>query len=156
MVDVVREPILILDKDLRVLAANDPFYTTFQVERSDTENKVVYELGNGQWDIPSLRKLLEEILPNNSSFKGFEVVHEFPWIARKIMFLNARQIYFKNDSAFPPIILLAIEDMTQMIAVADKLNNHMSLLESNFSNKTQSIENSIVQLEKELHLLKVK
>ncbi|OYV27606.1 MAG: hypothetical protein B7W98_01425, partial [Parcubacteria group bacterium 20-58-5] len=112
VVDVVREPILILDKDLRVMAANDSFYRTFQVELEDTEKRVVYELGNGQWNIPALRKLLEDILPKNTFFKGFEVDHEFPFIGRKVMILNAREIHFKEDTSskdFPPIILLAIE-----------------------------------------------
>src|SRR3989338_924244 len=122
VVDVVREPILILDKDLRVMAANDSFYRTFQVELKDTEKRIVYELGNGQWNIPALRKLLEDILPKNSFFKGFEVDHEFPFIGRKVMILNARQIHFKEDAVseqFPPIILLAIEDVTEMMVVAE-------------------------------------
>src|SRR6185369_2036112 len=93
VVDIVREPVLILDKDLRVMAANDSFYRTFQVEAKDTENKIVYELGDGQWNIPALRKLLEDILPKTSFFKGFEVIHEFPAIGRKVMILNARQIH---------------------------------------------------------------
>ena len=93
VVDIVREPILVLDQDLRIMAANEPFYQTFQVEQKDTENKVVYELGNGQWNIPDLRKLLENILPKNTFFKGFEVTHDFPIIGRKIMILNAREIH---------------------------------------------------------------
>ena len=66
VVDIVREPVLILDQNLRVMAANEPFYKIFQAEQKDTEKKVVYELGNGQWNIPSLRKLLEDILPKNT------------------------------------------------------------------------------------------
>src|SRR3989338_3264754 len=73
VVDVVREPVLILDKDFRVMAGNDSFYRTFQVEIKGTEGMVVYELGNGQWNISALRKLLEDILPKNTFFKGFEV-----------------------------------------------------------------------------------
>ena len=69
VVDVVREPILVLDKDFRVMVANEPFYRTFQVEPRDTESKIIYELGNGQWNIPALRKLLENILPKNTFFK---------------------------------------------------------------------------------------
>ena len=76
VVDVVREPVLILDKNLCVMAANEAFYKTFQVEMRDTENKNVYQLGNGQWNIPSLKKLLEDILPKNTFFKGFEVTHD--------------------------------------------------------------------------------
>ena len=124
VVDVVREPVLILDKDLRVMAANESFYRTFQVEPKDTEGKIVYELGNGQWNIPALRKLLEDILPKNTFFKGFDVAHEFPFIGRKVMILNARQIHPKEDATkglFPPIILLAIEDVTEMMVVAETL-----------------------------------
>ena len=98
VVDIVREPVLILDKDLRIMSANESFYRTFQVESKDTEGQVVYKLGNGQWNIPALRKLLEDILPKNTFFKGFEVTHEFPFIGRKVMILNARQIHLKEDS----------------------------------------------------------
>ena len=125
VVDIVREPILILDKDLCVLAANESFYRTFQVEEKDTEKKLIFELGNGQWNIPALRKLLEDILPQNTFFKGFEVTHEFPLIGRRAMILNARQIHFKKEEAglelFPPIILLAMEDVTEMMVIAETL-----------------------------------
>lgn len=131
VVDVVREPILILDKDFRVMAANEPFYRMFQVEPKDTESKVVYDLGNGQWNIPALRKLLEDILPKNTFFKGFEVAYEFPIIGRKVMILNARQIHYKNDTVseiFPSIILLAMEDVTEMMVVAETLAGHANQL----------------------------
>src|SRR3989339_607234 len=114
VVNVVREPILILDKDLHVMAANEPFYNTFQVEVKDTEGRMVYELGNGQWNIPDLKKLLEDILPKHTFFKGFEVEHNFEFIGKKTMILNARQIHRSMEGSdlksFPPIILLAMED----------------------------------------------
>ena len=153
VVDVIREPILILDKDLRVMAANDPFYRTFQVEAKDTEKKIVYDLGNGQWDIPALRKLLEDILPKNTFFKGFEVEHDFPLIGHKII-LNAREIHFKEDFSFQPIILLAIEDITEMMAVADMLALHTSQFEKQTADRTEKLESSIKQLEKEINKLK--
>lgn len=157
VVDVVREPVLILDKDLCVMAANDPFYHTFQVEPKDTTGNVVYELGNGQWDIPDLRKLLENILPQNTFFKGFQVAHEFPFIGRKIMILNARQIHFNSTSAlFPPIILLAIEDVTEMMAVAETLAAHTNQLEEKFTKRTQKLEIHIEQLEKVINEFKEK
>lgn len=159
VVDIVREPILILDKDLRIKAANESFYRTFQVEAKDTEGKNVYELGNGQWDIPALRKLLEEILPKNTFFKGFEVSHEFPAIGRKVMILNARQIHFKEDTAsemFPPIILLAMEDATEIMVVAETLAGHANHLEAKFLEKTQTLETHIKKLEKEINGLKKK
>lgn len=157
VVDIVREPILILDKDLRVMAANEPFYRTFQVEPKDTENKVVYELGNGQWNIPTLRKLLEDILPKNTFFKGFEVAHEFPFIGRKIMILNARQIHFKKDIApelFPPIIFLAMEDVTEMMMIAETLAGHANQLEAKLTERTRKLETYIGKLEKEVNELK--
>ncbi len=157
VVDVMREPILILDKDLRVLAANEAFYRTFQVEQKDTERKVVYELGDGQWNIPALRKLLEDILPKNTFFKGFEVIHEFPFIGRKVMILNARQIHFKEDSVskmFPSIILLAMEDITEIMVVAETLASHSNQLEARFTERTQKLGNHIGKLEKEINKLK--
>jgi len=160
VVDVVREPVLILDKDFRVLAANDPFYKTFQVELEDTENKIVYELGDGQWDIPDLRKLLENILPKNTFFKGFEVAHNFPAIGQKVMILNARQIHFnKNDAAakiFPSIILLAIEDITEMMLIAETLASHSNKLEAKLTSQSNKLELNIKKLEKEINGLKNK
>lgn len=159
VVDVVREPVLILDKNFRVMAANESFYRIFQVESKDTEGKVVYELGNGQWDIPALRKLLEDILPKNTFFKGFEVAHEFPFIGRKVMLLNARQIYFKDDAAsglFSPIILLAIEDITEIMLVAETLASHSKLMEAKLTERTEKLEAYISKLEKETKELEKK
>ena len=130
VVDILREPVLVLDKDFRVLAANEPFYRMFQVDSKETEGQIIYELGNGQWNIPALRKLLEDILPKHTFFKGFEVTHEFPSIGSKIMMLNARQIHIqkeKTTGVLPAIILLAIEDITEMMAVAKRLADHTNL-----------------------------
>ncbi|MHB0865598.1 MAG: PAS domain-containing protein [Minisyncoccota bacterium] len=157
VVDVVREPVLILDKDLRVMAANESFYRTFQVESKDTEEKVLYELGNGQWNIPALRKLLEDILPKNTFFKGFEVDHEFPFIGRKVMILNAREIHFKDDSSLkelPPIILLAVEDVSDMMVVAETLASHTKQAAAQFMGQAQKLEAHIKKLEKEVKALK--
>ena len=157
VVDVVREPVLILDKDLRVMAANESFYRTFQVEHKDTEKRIVYELGNGQWDIPALRKLLEDILPKNTFFKGFEVDHKFPFIGRKVMILNAREIHFKEDDSskdFPPIILLAIEDVTDMMVVAETLATHTKQTVNRFMERAEKLESNIKKLEKEIRELK--
>jgi hypothetical protein len=151
VVDVVREPVLVLDKGLHVMAANESFYRTFQAERADTEHKIVYELGNGQWNIPALRELLEDILPKNTFFKGFEVDHEFPFIGRKVMMLNAREIHFKEDASskdFPPIILLAIEDITDMIAVAETLASHTKQTVARFMEQTQKLEKEIKGLKR--------
>jgi PAS domain-containing protein len=157
VVDVVREPILVLDRDFRVMAANESFYRTFQVELKDTEGRVVYELGNGQWNIPDLRKLLEDILPKNSFFKGFEVIHNFPFIGRKVMILNARQIHFKEDTtseSFPSIILLAMEDITDIVVVAETLAEHANRVEAKFAERAEKLEVHIKELEKKLSKLR--
>jgi len=162
VVDIVREPVLVLDKELRVMVANDSFYRTFQVEAKDTENKIVYDLGDGQWNIPALRKLLDDILPKNTFFKGFEVIHEFPAIGRKVMILNARQIHSKlvkdddTSEIFPPIVLLAMEDVTEMMVVAEALAGHANNSELKFAEKTQRLEMHIGELEREINELKKK
>src|SRR3954451_12939641 len=85
IVDTVREPLLILDATLRVQSANRAFYQTFLVTLAETEGRLIYELGNGQWDIPSLRTLLEDIVPQSSFFDDFELDHTFPAIGRRVM-----------------------------------------------------------------------
>src|SRR5437763_1713118 len=88
IVDTVREPLLILDADLCVNSANRAFYQTFQVTPEETEHHLIYELGNGQWDIPALRTLLEDIVPLRSAFNDFELEHTFPVIGRRVMLLT--------------------------------------------------------------------
>jgi len=159
VVDVVHEPILILDKNLCVMSANEPFYRTFQVEEKDTEGKVVYKLGNGQWDIPALRELLEEILPNNTFFNGFEVAHIFPSIGKKVMMLNARQIHYKDTHGsehYPQIILLAIEDVTEMMTVAESLVEQIHSFEKVYSERTAKLESQVALLERGMKKEKVK
>src|ERR1700682_2379152 len=92
IVDTVREPLLMLDTTLRVRSANRAFYETFQVSSEETENRLFYELCNGQWDIPTLRTLLENIIPNSSVFTDFQAEHDFPVIGRRGMLLNARKL----------------------------------------------------------------
>jgi PAS domain S-box-containing protein len=111
IVETVREPLVVLDADLRVISVNHSFCQTFKVTPEDTAGKLIYDLGNRQWNISKLRVLLEEIIPRNNQFQNFEVDHEFPTIGHKIMLLNARQIYSKGIGA--RMILLAIEDITE-------------------------------------------
>src|ERR1700709_1192397 len=89
IVDTVREPLLLLDSTLRGPSANRVFYQTFQVSADETEHHLIYELGNGQWDIPDLRRLLEDIVPTSSVFNDFELEHTFPVIGRRAMLLTA-------------------------------------------------------------------
>jgi len=110
MIDTVREPLIVLDETLRVERANTSFYRTFKMLPKETEGRWVYDLGNGQWNIPELRKLLEEIIPENRFFDGFEVEYELPKIGRKKMLVNARKI--ERSAETPGSILLAIEDVS--------------------------------------------
>jgi hypothetical protein len=90
IVDTVREPLLVLDKDLRVVAASRSFYLTFKVESTNTVGRLLYALGDGQWDIPRLRLLLENIVPEHGVMDDFEVEHQFPGVGRRTMLLPAR------------------------------------------------------------------
>jgi signal transduction histidine kinase/CheY-like chemotaxis protein len=110
IVDTVREPLLMLDTTLRVRSANRAFYQTFQVSSEETENQLIYELGNGQWDIPALRNLLEDIIPTSSVFNDFELEHTFPIIGRRVMLLNGRKLRPGSHTEF---LVLAMEDVTE-------------------------------------------
>jgi two-component system, chemotaxis family, CheB/CheR fusion protein len=107
IVDTIREPLLVLTPELRVQSANESFYRTFKVPREETQDRPLYELGNRQWDIPQLRRLLDDVLPHDHQFSDFEVQHEFDGIGRRVMLLNARRLDAHQ------LILLAIEDVTE-------------------------------------------
>jgi len=110
IVETVREPLLILDENLRIKTANKAFFDDFQVTKKETYNKLIFDLGNGQWNIPELKKLLKEILPKNSYFESFEVTHKFESIGTRTMILNARRIVLEGHKT--ELVLLAIEDNT--------------------------------------------
>ncbi len=109
IVDTVREPLLMLDTALRVRSANRAFYQTFQVTAEETEKRLIYELGNGQWDIPALRTLLEDVIPTSSVFNDFELEHTFPIIGRRVMLLNGRKL---RAGSHGELLVLAMEDVT--------------------------------------------
>ena len=106
IVQTMPDALLVLDTDLRVKFANDAFYTTFQVQRRATENTLVYELGNGQWNIPALRLLLETVLPENKTFTGYTIDHEFAQVGRRVLLLNGRRLDHLQ------LILLVMADIT--------------------------------------------
>jgi PAS domain S-box-containing protein len=109
IVNTVREPLLMLDTSLRVRSANRAFYQTFQVSPEETENRLIYELGNGQWDIPALRTLLEDVIPTSSVFNDFELEHTFPVIGRRVMVLNGRKL---RAGSHAELLVLAMDDVT--------------------------------------------
>jgi chemotaxis protein methyltransferase CheR len=110
IVDTVREPVLVLDNELRVIAASRSFYSAFKVKPNDTQGRLLYALGDGQWDIPKLRVLLEKIIPEKGVMEGYEVEHEFPGVGHRTMRLNARQVFYEGGANIA--ILLGIEDVT--------------------------------------------
>lgn len=146
VVDTLREPFLILDEQLKVVSANKTFYSFFQTNPDETEGEIVYNLGNGQWNIPNLKILLEDILPKNTFFEDFKVEHEFPKIGRRVILLNARRIYTKNNEK--PILLLAMEDVTKQRMIEDQLKEYAKKLTLEVAKKTEELEKRIVELEK--------
>ncbi len=119
IVDTVREALLVLDGDLRVKSASAAFYQTFGVSEEQTIGQFLYDLGNGQWDIPALRRLLEEMLPLEKKLRDYEVVHDFPLLGRRVMLLNAAKLVPEGDD--PNRVLLAIEDITERSRIEEAL-----------------------------------
>ena len=119
IVATIREPILVLDSDLKVILASHSFITSFKVTREETLGQFIYDLGNKQWDIPKLRELLETILPEKTAFDNYEVEYDFADIGRRTMLLNARQI--EQAMGRERVILLAIEDITERKQIEDGL-----------------------------------
>ena len=111
IVDTVREPVLVLDKGLRVIAASRSFYSSFKVSPEETQGRLLYALGDGQWDIPKLRVLLDKIIPEHGVMEDYEVEHEFPNLGHRTMRLNARQAFYEGGA--DTTILLGIEDVTE-------------------------------------------
>jgi signal transduction histidine kinase/CheY-like chemotaxis protein len=134
IVDTVREPLLMLDTTLRVHSANRAFYQTFHVSHEETENRLIYELGNGQWDIPALRTLLEDVVPQSSFFDDFELEHTFPVIGRRVMLLNARQLKAGNHGE---LLVLAMEDVTERRRAEEEVGKAKETAEA--ANRTKSL-----------------
>ena len=119
IVDTIREPLLVLDKELRVVAASRSFYLTFRVNREETQGQLLYSLGDGQWDIPALRTLLEKIVPEHALLDDFQVEQKFPNIGQRTMLLNARKVFYEDNAH--TTVLLTIEDITERKAAEREL-----------------------------------
>ncbi len=173
VVETVREPLIIMDGNLKIVSANKSFYKTFKVHIKETKGQFIYDLGNGQWDIPELRKLLKEIITKKDTLDDYEIQHKFETIGQKTMLLNARRI--PPTPAKPRIILLAIEDITekqkmqqeitgglkervqertkQLDALNQRLKEKISELEI-FNKAAIGRELKIIELEKEIQGLR--
>jgi nitrogen-specific signal transduction histidine kinase len=134
IVDTVREPLLMLDTALRVQSANRAFYQTFRVSAEETEDRLIYELGNGQWDIPALRTLLEDVIPTSSVFNDFELEHTFPIIGRRVMLLNGRKL---RAGSHAELLVLAMEDVTERRRAEEEVAKAKEAAET--ANKTKSL-----------------
>ena len=142
IIDTVREPLIALDQDLRVVSVSRSFYEVFKVKPEETVGQLIYDLGNKQWDIPKLRELLETILPQKATFDNYEVEHDFASIGRRTMLLNARQI--QRVLGKERIILLAIEDITER----KQLENLLTESEERYRRLFETASDGIVLLEK--------
>jgi two-component sensor histidine kinase len=105
-----RDPLLVLDHDLRVIAASRSFYNTFRLARDDVRGLLLYEIDGAQWDVPKLRELLKAISNDQATVEGYEVDREFPAIGRRVMLLNARKVFYEKGTH--TTVLLAFEDIT--------------------------------------------
>jgi len=145
IIDTVREPLLVLDHDLRVVTANRSFYVVFKTNPEETVGRLVYDLGDRQWDIPKLRELLENIIPRHTTFDGYEVEHEFAAIGRRTMLLNARRI--RRPPGEERVILLAIEDITDLKHAREALQRHAIELEHEVAKKTSALRSALQKIE---------
>ena len=147
IVDTVRQPLVVLNAELKIISANRSFYNTFQVTSHETIGKFIYDLGNRQWDIPALRLLLEEILPQNTVIEDYEVEHDFFGIGHKIILLNAREIFREDIGS--NIILLAMEDITERMQVKAALKDARNYAE----NIVDTVRQPLVVLNAELKII---
>jgi len=141
IVQTVREPMLVLDSDLRILSVNLSFCRTFRIGSQEARGRLFYELGNRQWDIPPLRVLLSEVLIEQTTMEGFEVEHHFPSVGRRTMLLNARKIRSRNGDE-PHLILLAMEDVTER----KELENALRRINQQLEEKLVELENANEEL----------
>lgn len=125
IIRTVRGPLLVLNQDLRIISANEAFYNAFKVAPNDTEKRLLYDLGNRQWNIPKLRVLLEEILPEKNTIEDFVVEHDFKDIGQKTMLLNARTL--RQGPNKTSLILLAIEDITERKQLEQQKDEFISI-----------------------------
>ncbi len=163
IINTVREPLIALDQDLRVVYVSRSFYDVFKVKPEETVGQLIYDLGNKQWDIPKLRELLETILPQKTTFDNYEVEHDFSTIGRRIMLLNARQI--ERVLGKERIILLAIEDITErkeIEAGLEKTRKELEVIKKSadeVSEFAESIINTVreplISLDKDLRVVTV-
>lgn len=146
IIQTVRESLLVLDADYRVLSANSHFLNSFKVTTEDTVGKILFELGNHQWDIDTLRELLMKILPTNNPVIDYEVEHNFPHIGKKVMLLNAYRIEFEGQ--YKDRILIAIEDITEKKEIDRRKDDFLSIASHELKTPLTTIKGLIQLLQR--------
>jgi PAS domain S-box-containing protein len=141
IVDTVREPLLVLDRDLRVVVASRSFYLTFGMTPEATQGQKIYDLDEGVWQIPELRLLLERIVPEHGVMEGFEVERDFPRIGRRTMLLNARKVFYEGNGH--TTVLLAFEDITERRRTERALQHLLEQKEMLLSEMSHRVANSL-------------
>jgi PAS domain S-box-containing protein len=140
IVDTIRDPLLVLDQDLRAVTANRAFYQAFRMNRQDVQGRPVYGLGDGQWNIPELRLLLAEIAPQHAVMEAYEVEQDFPIIGRRSMLLNAREVFNQRSQK---LILLSIEDITDRRAAEREIDRLLQQKEMLLQEMQHRVANSL-------------
>jgi chemotaxis protein methyltransferase CheR len=141
IVDTIRDPLLVLDQDLRVVTANRAFYQTFRMNRQDVQGRPIYGLGDGQWDIPELRLLLKDVAPQHAVMEAYEVECDFPIIGRRLMLLNAREVFNQRNSR--NLILLTFEDVTDRRAAECEITELLQQKETLLQEMQHRVANSL-------------
>ena len=146
IVETIRESLVVLDEEMRVLSVNDNFCRFFKLNEVEVKGKVLFSIGNGQWDLPELKNLLLNILPHNNPFEDFELENEFPAIGRRLLVLNARQVVLKGK--YEDRILLAIEDMTERRAIEQRKEDFISIASHEMKTPLTSIKGNLQLLQR--------
>jgi nitrogen-specific signal transduction histidine kinase len=141
LIDIARESFLILDSDLKVISANPIFYQTFRVPPEKTEHQFIYELGDGKWNIPGLKNLLEKVLPEEKAIENYEIEHAFKAIGERTILLSAKQI----DPV--GLIVLAMADITSRKEFEEKKNEYAKELECEVCERTKALSDQLKKLE---------
>jgi PAS domain S-box-containing protein len=148
IIHTVRESLVVLDPDYKVITVNEHFIKTFKVTRNETEGKLLFDLGNGQWNIPALKDLLHHILPTNNPVEEFEVEHNFPHIGQKLMILNAHRIELEGQ--YKDQILIAIEDITDRKEIERRKDDFLSVASHELKTPLTTIKGLIQVVQKQV------
>ncbi|WP_428327842.1 PAS domain-containing sensor histidine kinase [Mucilaginibacter sp.] len=146
IIETIRESLMVLDEKMRVLSVNDHFCRFFKSTEKEIRGKVLFEHHNGQWNLPELKNLLINVLPNNNPFEGFEIENEFPNIGRKLLVLNARQVTLKGK--YQNRILLAIEDITERREIEQRKEDFISIASHEMKTPLTSIKGNLQLLQR--------